>query len=461
MKARARRYNSTVYMLIMFMLILVIFTNCVNLTYAQQIRKRHNEEIKSEYIVFEPIETIKLSQLYNLTSTILEKYGDDVDPELVAKLQEIREDISNRNISELDRDLLELRRLIIENSEFYATKPNELKALLSILASYKGVGGFYQGAISYFEPHIFVDPNEAIDVARLLNASLTNLNDVEVINNLLRLASLLRDIDPELSRLLGETANALMNGDYATASELYSKAYIQLENALIRLLREGHISWSELSDILKCLPTTITSDGRILKMTSDILETLLGMKSKEQKPMSSTPPLGTGESKGAGLLNLGKASSILKIGLPTPKNVGFIPYMNPITLALIMVLLTAIPLILKFKPLRNTISKALSSIRTRISLKRIEKEVGENLHPVIRYYLMALEVMKRRGIPRLKHETPREYLTKLTGRVEYRYLKPLTHAFEKVKFGNKPIGEDEVKECERDYSKLLKGGYSQ
>jgi len=461
MKIKTKKQDEIICKSIMLLtLVLMIFVSNISITYAQQIAKRHNEEIRPEYIVFEPVEIIKLSQLYNLTSTILEEYGDEIDPELAVKLQEIREDINDHNISELSRDLSGLRRLIMENSELYATKPNELKALLSILASYKGMGGFYQGTINYFEPYILVDPNKAIDVARLLNASLTNLNDIEVINNLLRLASLLKDTDPELSRLLGETANALMKGDYTTASELYSKAYIQLENALMRLLREGRISWSELSEILEHLPTTITSDGKILKMTSDILETLLRIESKEQKPVSSSTPPSMGESKGTELLNLGKVSSVLKIGLPTPKTVGFIPYMDPLTLALIIILLTAIPLILKFKPLRNTIGRAVSSIRARISLKRIEKKVGENLHPVIRYYLMALEVMRRRGIPRLKHETPREYLAKLTGRVEYRYLRPLTYTFEKVKFGNKPIGEDEVKECEKDYSELLRGGQS-
>ena len=461
MKAKAKKYDKIVHRTTTLILALIIFVSSINITYAQYIVKRHNEEIRPEYTVLEPVEVIELSQLYNLTSTILEKYEDEIDPELVAKLQEIREDINNYDISELGRDLSELRELIMENNEFYATKPNELKALLSILAAYKGLSRVYFGCFNdtcLREAYVLIDPDEALNMARLLNASLTNLNDIEVINNLLRLASLLRDVDPELSGVLGEIANALMNGDYATASELYSKAYVQLENALMRLLREGRISWNELSEILKHLPTTITPDGRILKMTSDMLETLLGMKSEKQRTMTSPFSSNVGESRRTGLLNLGKISSVFKIGLPAPKTTEFIPYVDPMTLAFIIILLTVIPLILKLKPLRNTISKAIGNIRTRFSLKKIEKELSENLHPVIRYYLMALEVMKRRGIPRLKHETPREYLVKLTGRIEYKYLEPLTYTFEKVKFGNKPIGDDEVKECERDYSELVKGG---
>ena len=405
MRVQAKNYAAII-------LILALLINSINVVYAQQIVKRHTEEIKPGYTAFKSMEVISLSQLYNITSTILEKYGDEIDPELAFKLLEIREDINRNDISKLDEDLFKLRQLISENSELYVTKPEELKALLSILASYRGMGGFYQGAIGYIrhEPYIYVDPNEAIDVAKLLNVSLTKLNNIEAVNNLLKLASLLKDVNPELSKLLGETANALINGDYITASQLYSKAYIQLENALMRLLKEGRISWSELSEILEHLPTTITSDGKVLKMSSDILETLLGMKSEEQKTTTSPISSSTRRPKRIGLFNLGKASNVFRIGLPTPKNVGFIPCMNPMTLALIIILLTAIPLILKLKPLRNTINKAISSIRTRFSLKRIEKKIDENLHPVIKYYLMALEVMRRRGIPRLKHETPREYL---------------------------------------------------
>lgn len=426
---------------------IILYTTYVN---AEVIGKRHSRSLTSNATINSGL--IKdLYVLKNLTSTLLESYGDELDPLVSIKLREIEGDIESGNIAKLSEDLEELERILRENKDLYIDKPEETKSLLSLLASYR---------ISRKDGKLDVvlDPEKALDLSKLLNSNLTSLNNIEVINTLLKLASLVKDIDPENSDLLDNIVGALMKGDYLTASRLYSIAYSRLDDILTKLLEKGYISEDELKEFLNNLPTYITSDGRIVKTTMDMLQLIFGKRMEpeeveareENNRYVSTPPR---------LFDLKRISRLKDIGFIVPStpslNISLLNITNIIMyLILVIVLATTMFLILRLKPIKRLTGKLIDSIRIHMTIRRLKAKLDSQIHPIIKYYLLALEIMRRRGLPRLRYETPREYLRRLRGRVEYNTLETLTYLYEKVRFGGKKASEDEIKICEEKFNEL-------
>lgn len=409
--------------------------------------KRHDKEIASnvtERMLYQDI-IRRLSLIYNLTRILLSRYGDELDESTVTMLKRIQSSIERVDVESLNQSLIALSRLLKENSKLYSTIPEEAKSLLSLLASHRV-------SLEDSKVRITLNSNTLLTLTSLLNISTSELNTIDTVNTLLELASLIKNIDPSYSKLLVELANALMKNDYYTASKLYTTMYSRLGEVLSELLSKGYISSEELSEILKKLPTSITSSGRIVKVKSDILKQLFNVGKAETKENTITPIKLEKQIQ----ISVGRLSNLGKISIPTlvTPNLKIIPQIDITSiLPIIVVVFVAIALPL-LKPVRSIINRCISDVKTFIAIKRFESMVDVNLHPVIKYYLLALEVMRKKGIPKYSYETPREYLSRLKSRFEYNIFKAMTYIYEKVRYGNKPIGLEEVDVCRRGYEEI-------
>ncbi len=430
---------------------ILIILSLSTIVYGELIGKRHDQQLISNVTSRKQVSIpIEFQTLDNITSTLLSRYSDKLDPLTLMKIKEIKEDIKNNNIIELSRDLEELKIILKDNSSFYANKPDDLKSLLALLAAHKITKENDMVTIS-------IDQNELSSLLHLFNTSINELSDMETINTLLRLASLMKSINPEYSSLLSSIAQALMRGDYLTASRLYSKAYGRLGDALAQLLKEGIISEDELKDILKKMPTFITNDGKIAKAKSDLLEQIF-RENKKQASIEEREQVIREEQEHKPLLGFNEISNLKNIDLVSPSipNLRLLPQINVLYMVIAVIIILLVVFVLRVKPVKIAINKYTSIIRSKLIIKRIERKIDTRLHPVIKYYILTLEIMRRKGLPKLHYETPREYLSRIKGRMEYDVLRTITYIYEKVKYGNKQVSKDEVEACKEGYYTISK-----
>ncbi|HIQ03238.1 MAG TPA: DUF4129 domain-containing protein [Desulfurococcales archaeon] len=409
------------------------------------VSRRHDRELASNVTERPLYQDIirRLSLVYNLTKTLLDRYSGELDQSIIAILSRIQSSIERADIESLNQSLIALSKLLEENSELYLTLSEEARSLLSLLASHKV-------SLEGNEVKVVLNSNTLLTLTSLLNVSTSELDIVETVNALLELASLTKDIDPSYSKLLVELANTLMRNDYYTASKLYTTVYSRLGEVLSELLSKGYISSEELNEILRKLPTSITSSGKLVKMESDTLKQLFDMgevKEETITPARLEKQIQTG---------IGRLPNLGNIGIPTlvTPSLKVIPQVNITSILPIVIIVLVVVVLPLLKPVRSIIRKCVSDVKTFITIKRLESMMSVNLHPVIRYYLLALEVMRRKGIPKYSYETPREYLSRLRSRFEYSIFKSMTYIYEKVKYGNKPVGLEEVDVCRRGYEEI-------
>ena len=423
----------------LIILLLLLLACNIHLALADEVI-RHDKELKPS---LEGISTIT-----NLIDQLLESKSLNYHYNIKRTLESIKKSLISGDISLANKNLEKLREYI--STENLSNLTSKEKGLLSYLASMSLSRG--KTGIT-----IILDPQTLNYLDKLFSEESIPLSNLESLSSLMRLANAVNEVNPNLADRLKYLGYLINQGDYAKASELYATLRPQILQSLLEAYRNGLLTDSDIEEILRYLPSEITSQGPI-KYETDFLESFFeSLSGKEFKPKQFSKQTKPFLPISDFFKSLNQISSMMSFPkIVPPSKISFQPTSQNLTwfVILISVIVCSLFLVLGKRSLINflhtsKVKRTLdSSFRSILLIKGGLREI------IAKYYLCMLEILSTVGFTKQKHETHREFINKVKGTIYEPLASKICTIYEKVMFSSKTISKEDVEVCKESLEEL-------
>ena len=432
-----RLSRSRITILIILLLLLLAYN--IHLALADEVI-RHDKELKPS---LEGVSTIT-----NLIDQLLKSESLNYHYDIKRTLESIKKSLISGDISLANENFEKLREYI--STEDLSNLTSKERGLLSYLASMSVSEG--KTGIT-----VILDPQTLNYLNKLLSREPIPLSNIESLSSLMRLANSVNEVNPTLANKLKYLGYLINRGDYAKASELYATLRPQILQSLLEAYRNGLLTDADIEEILRYLPSEISSQGPI-KYETDFLESFFeSLSGKEFKPKQFSKQTKSFLPISDFLRSLDQISSMVSFPkIVPPSKISFQPTSQNLTwfVILISVMVCSLFLVLERRSLINFLQTSKVKRTLDSSLRSILPIKGGLREIVARYYLYMLEILSAVGFKKQKHETHREFINKVKGTIYEPLASKICTIYEKVMFSGKTISREDVEVCKKSLEEL-------